>query len=493
MSIIINDDFMVYVKQQFRSGYQPESREQAIRDILAYTERYRGTGVTEIFFNTNAQVSHSPSKVWEYAEHRYQRTEVDGIPVNFKGSYLDVWHKICVEYDIDLYAYFIEGTRQAGISPWLSFRFDDVHDSMTKTGELRGSDYTHAARSRGIVRCRHHALCGYYDNALDFAIPEVRERFVSYVKEQLERYDVDGAEIDFMREPYAFKPGYEDEGMAIIRGICEEIREFCDTLAARRGHPIGLAVRTFRDPESDFYSGINAVGLAKAGLIDIVIPTPRWRSCDSAIPIGLWRQILPDGVRPAYGTDILYRTFAKNDDHFYTDEQLFGLANQAYTEGADSVYLFNFTYRDALDSPKAIAPLMIAGSRETLSGVHRRHTVAYQDVCAVGENLIWNPLPAALQPNGYFMMRIPTGTPGEEMFLLIGAGVEAEMLEIYMNAAPVEYLGLGNVEEALWDKPVQVYRLHALRPCHQMLEIRSSAPTSLFFVELRTDCPQIGE
>ena len=157
------------------------------------------------------------------------------------------------------------------------------------------------------------------------------------------------------------------------------------------------------------------------------------------------------------------------------------------------MYLFNFTYRDDLDSPKAIAPLMIAGSREALSGARRRHTVPYQDVCAIGENRIWNPLPAALRPDAYFTMRIPTGTPGDEMFLLIGAGVGAEMLEIYMNAAPVEYLGLGDVEEALWDEPVQVYRLHTLRPCHQMLEIRSSAPTSLFFVELRTDCPQFRE
>lgn len=491
MSIIINDDFMVYVQQKFKDGYQPESREQAIRDILAYTERYRGTGVKEIFYNPNAQLSYSPSEVWEYAEHRYQRTEVDGIPVNFKGNYLDVWHKLCVEYNIDLYTYFIEGTRQAGISPWLTFRFDDVHDSMTETGELRGSDYTHTARSRGIVRCRHHALCGYHDNALDYAIPEVRERFMAYVKEQLERYDVDGVELDFMREPYAFKPGYEDEGMAIIRGICEEIRELCCELAARRGHPVGLAVRTFRDPESDFYSGINAVGLAKAGLVDIVITTPRWASCDSAIPIGLWRQILPDGVRLAYGTDILYRTSAKNANHFYTDEQLFGLANQAYTEGADSIYLFNFTYRDELDSPKAIAPLLIAGSSESLSGAHRRHTVSYQDVCAVGENRIWKPLPVELGPDQYFTMRIPTGTPGETMFLLIGAGVEEKELEIYMNSAPVDYLGHGNVEEALWDEPVKVYRLNALRPSYQMLEIRSTVPATLFFTELRTACPQL--
>ena len=88
-------------------------------------------------------------------------------------------------------------------------------------------------------------------------------------------------------------------------------------------------------------------------------------------------------------------------------------------------------------------------------------------------------------------MRIPTGTPGETMFLLIGAGVEEKELEIYMNSAPVDYLGHGNVEDALWDEPVKVYRLNALRPSYQMLEIRSTVPATLFFTELRTACPQL--
>ncbi len=488
MSLIINDDFMVYVDQKYRAGYAPKSREEAISDILAYTARYKGTGVREIFYNPNAQLSYTESEVWEYAEHRYQRTEVDGIPVHFKDSYLDVWHKICVEYGIDLYRYFIDGTRQAGISPWLTFRFDDVHDSMTATGELRGSDYMHTARARGIVRCRHRELRDYYDNALDYAIPEVRERFVSYVKEQLERYDADGIEIDFMREPYAFKPGYEDEGRAIIASIMAELRAFADALAAERGHPIRMAVRTFRDPESDYYAGIDAVGLAKAGLVDLVTVTPRWESCDSAMPIGFWRQILPEGVRLALGTDVLYRSPSKKP-HFYTDEQLYGLANQAYGEGADSVYLFNYTYRDPLEDPKAIAPLMIAGDPDALAHAKRRHTVSYQDVCAVGENRIWQPLPAAIVPYTFFTLRIPTGNPGDSMVLMTEAG-DAEP-EIYVNSASVEYLGRAKVEDSLCDKAVSVWKIKALRPLHQMLEIRASAPAMLTFVELRTECPAL--
>ena len=90
-------------------------------------------------------------------------------------------------------------------------------------------------------------------------------------------------------------------------------------------------------------------------------------------------------------------------------------------------------------------------------------------------------------------MRIPTGTPGDTMFLLIGADVGAEALEVYMNSAPVDYLSLGDVEEALCGEPVKIYRLNALRPCHQMLEIRAKVPTALVFVELRTACPQLRE
>ena len=42
---------------------------------------------------------------------------------------------------------------------------------------------------------------------LDFTFPEVREHRLSIVEEVVERFDVDGVELDFMRHPAFFRPG----------------------------------------------------------------------------------------------------------------------------------------------------------------------------------------------------------------------------------------------------------------------------------------------
>ncbi len=47
----------------------------------------------------------------------------------------------------------------------------------------------------------------YFATCLDFAHQEVRDYFMALVEETLTRYDIDGLELDFMREPYLFSKG----------------------------------------------------------------------------------------------------------------------------------------------------------------------------------------------------------------------------------------------------------------------------------------------
>ena len=43
---------------------------------------------------------------------------------------------------------------------------------------------------------------------------EVRDYYKALIVESLDRYDIDGLELDFMREPYLFSAGKETEGAA---------------------------------------------------------------------------------------------------------------------------------------------------------------------------------------------------------------------------------------------------------------------------------------
>lgn len=488
MALYLNDDFMVYVHHKHEEGYHPTTRKEAEEDARRYVRRYQGTQITDIFYNTNAQLSYSPSQVLETAESRFQKTEVDGIPVSFKDSYLATWHEIFTRLGVDLYEIFFEETRKIGIHPWLSLRLNDVHDSMTPTGELRGCDFTHAARKNGLVRCRHHDLRGYYDNALDFSLSEVKEHFLLYAREQILRYDAYGVDLDFMREPYCFMPGQEMAGAAHVREVVCRVRKYCDEAEAKFGHPVKLSLRTFRDPQSDHYSGIRAAALAKEGLLDLVIASPRWETIDSHIPTSLWRSILPQEVSLAVGTDNHYRGPSKAP-HFATAEQLYGMANAALSAGADGLYLFNYTYFHTLEDPAAVVPLCKMGSLATLSEASRRNTVSYQDVASVGETC-YRPLPCPLSWQ-FTYLPIPTGIMPQSGFLLLGTDLPPEELEIYLNSKTVSYLGKALVEEAYAAEPVLVFQAEALKNERQMLEIAARKPGILSFVEMRTQCPPL--
>ncbi len=112
------------------------------------------------------------------------------------------------------------------------------------------------------------------------------------VVETLERYDIDGLELDFMREPYLFSAGKEAEGAPILTAWIREIRKLVAAAAAKRGHPIRLGVRVPSQPETAFGMGLDAITWAKAGLIDLLVVTPRWATLEYDMPLQQWRQLL---------------------------------------------------------------------------------------------------------------------------------------------------------------------------------------------------------
>ena len=78
------------------------------------------------------------------------------------------------------------------------------------------------------------------------------------IVETLARYDIDGLELDFMREPYLFSKGKEQEGGSILTTWVREIRGLTDAAAKRRGHPVKLGVRVPSSPQTALGLGFDA-------------------------------------------------------------------------------------------------------------------------------------------------------------------------------------------------------------------------------------------
>ena len=119
--------------------------------------------------------------------------------------------------------------RHHGVSPWISLRMNDVHFNDNLAHPFHGDLY----HKPELFRQGHP---GYYARGLDYAHAEVRRHYRALIAETLQRYDIDGLELDFMREPYLFSKGEEQaRGEILTQWLCK-IRTLVEEAAARRGH-----------------------------------------------------------------------------------------------------------------------------------------------------------------------------------------------------------------------------------------------------------------
>lgn len=85
-------------------------------------------------------------------------------------------------------------------------------------------------------------------SAVDYGEGAVREQVFRIAEEVIERYDVDGIDLDFFRHPLFFRPQYRGDPVTQahcdqMTGLVRRIRTAADAAAAKRGRPFGLSAR----------------------------------------------------------------------------------------------------------------------------------------------------------------------------------------------------------------------------------------------------------
>ena len=109
---------------------------------------------------------------------------------------------------------------------------------------------------------------------LDYAHDEVRAWWVAIIADIARRFEVDGVELDFMRNPFFFHPARVAAGRPLMTAFVREVRAVLDEAGRRRGRHLGLAARC---PTG--LAGCDAIGLdvetwVRDGLLDVLIPSP---------------------------------------------------------------------------------------------------------------------------------------------------------------------------------------------------------------------------
>jgi len=277
--------------------------------------------------------------------------------------------------------------------------------------------------------------------------------------------------------------------------------------AAERGHEILLSVRLPADPQDALDMGMDAAAWAREGLVQWVIPAPRWRTCDSDIPVGMWKRLLAGtGAQLAPGIELLMQP-GRCPRKYTTPEQVTALAHQHFSLGGDKTYLFNYfddpipedTYWShpsvshdhmaaAWERQKRL--LCILGDPELTALEERRHVITERDLrpaFRTGGGVL--PF-TCRNPGRYKTVRAAVGTiaAGDTVEVTLGLSEGAvEDVELYADCRHALLIGAVELVPACDNVSAYVFRLRSegKLPPYLVLEMTTTgAPFTVEYIDI---------
>ena len=246
---------------------------------------------------------------------------------------------------IDPWELVFREARASGMAAFAGIRMNDLHHTKPKrrnTGllEMFVSDVSKNPDYFIGEDCQppRSDNGAYAAEALpDFAHEEVREHRFAIIQEMIERYDLDGIELDFQRHGFFFRESQIAQGIPLMTHLIKRIRGVFDDFEQRRGHPICLMVRVPSWIERCREIGLDVQTWVRDGLVDIVVPSSQ-ADTEFDAPIAPFVELArgtPCEVLPTFELlmPVPYR--------FYSPAMARAGAANYYQQGADGIHLFN--------------------------------------------------------------------------------------------------------------------------------------------------------
>ncbi len=376
--------------------------EMILDGLRAGVDQYGPTNVTHLYFNVCYNRAAYASEVWE---SYWDDPDPESYLADWPKRYWQIHRR-----GIDPFAVVIPRCREKGISPWVSIRMNDTHylDQPSRISRLW----------LDRPELRTHARGGF-----DFSHAEVREHYLAIIEELLDRYDVDGVELDWMRFAHHFKPHEARAKCPLLTDLMRRARKLARAASARLDHPVGISVRVPARPEFARGLGMDAAAWVRQGLADVLVPCSTWNPSYADVPVEAWRKAIGPDAPPyvlAPGTDLWIR--GAPGRHFMQSgmETMRGFTASMLDHGADAVYLFNhfancdskLWHRDPDGRRRSRAVLgdllAEAGSLERSLAKPRRHVLTYHDPVPPGADYR-RPLPAVVGTDTPCTLSIHTG------------------------------------------------------------------------------------
>ena len=361
----------------------------------------------------------------------YRGSEVTNDPLPVKNNAMNC--KRLYENNENPFKTRIDYARSKGIKAGASMRMNDVHWAL-KPEFLMHSDFwrEHPEFRRAAYQPT------WTGQALDYAVPEVRERALALIREYLERFDFDAIEVDWMRTPPHFKPGFEAQGLHILNDFMREVRQIADRAAEKSGHSVDVLVRVPTDPDTARRHGFDVVRWVKEKWVSHVTVTNYYATTDFDPPLELWRMLLGDEISLAAGLDINCRQNFNIPLGFRnTAEIIKGYAASFLYRGASKMYFFNH-----MDGNKSCMydfnqfqnVLVCAGSLETVEPEKRRHVVTFNDMNAPGTPFKGPLLPLKVDAyNAEIRINAGGGTAERNAMIILASDKLYDTVKVRLN------------------------------------------------------------
>ena len=168
---------------------------------------------------------------------------------------------------------------------------------------------------------------------MDFAFPEVRHHRLSIITELVEKFDVDGVELDWFRHPAFFRVEEAYDNRHLATDLIKKVKDKINHVIESTGRDVKLAVRVPPTLYDSARIGLDVEEWMKKELVDIVI------AGGGFIP---YSTPIEEFLKAAKNTDIKILGCIERGRPTTNDDEVRGIAYQYLSKKSDGIYLFNY-------------------------------------------------------------------------------------------------------------------------------------------------------
>lgn len=297
-------------------------------------------GADVMLINPQAQRTCYPSRVWQTMWDGYKPgcREFFGPIPDADVAHREHWvgqMKRLAEQGCDYLSRSLARCRKTGMTPGISVRMNDMHDVPWPGSHLYSRFYMDYPQ----WHLQNPSICGWSRLGLNYRHEEVREHYLSLIREFVGEYDFDVLDLDFLRFHCYFPREDIAANCEVMTEFIRDVRQVLDA----SGRHIALMARVAATPAAAYDLGFDVPAWAKLGLID-AITAGAFLNTAWTIPVDDFKRVVGDDVAVYASTDSSAGRPTDLPDRVLSldDRRLRGFAAGHYATGADGIYVFNF-------------------------------------------------------------------------------------------------------------------------------------------------------